>query len=158
MRGLSEVIEGLFDGGWEAEAEDYVKLAYYINTIKKGNKREWSWATTYQLKNPEFSVEDIWKIIEGKALKKTTRDKIQKGRCYVELAKTGIYILKCENVMTDIFKDRSAIGSAVNIIDNSPKGIELNISKEKTKWGTNNTPTRKDTYEIPQEIFDIITR
>lgn len=155
MKKLVEILEGLFDNDkWAEEAKGYTKLAYYINSIKSGYKSKQFDGETYALKTDEFGIEDIWKIIEEKSIKKTTRSKIQKGNCYAELAKTGIFILKCKDFKNNMFKD--AIGPAIRIEGDALSGVSMNISKT-AEWGTKGNPTsRKDTYQIPHEIFDIL--
>ena len=159
MKKLGEILEGLFDGGWDNEAEDYTKLAYYINTIKEADKKETPMRKIYRLKNPEFSIEDIWEIIEEKAIKQTRRKNIQPGKCYAELAKTGIYLLNCENIKNNMFKDAVGPGAKILRLNSSSKDIELDINKGNAEWGTKgDISSIRDTYEIPHEIFDIILR
>lgn len=156
MRKLSEILEGLFDVDWSSGAETYSKFNHYISSIKGGKNQIMHGYDTYSFKPEDFTFEDIEETIKEKVIKKISKKQVREGCCYVDFTKTGMYLLDCRNIQSELW-GKSARGITV-VISNERNHIKLTICKTRDASWSILPDTTRTLYEIPAEMFEIITK
>lgn len=157
MKKLVEILEGLLNNdNWAEEAKGGLKLNYYISSIKGGKTQTMHGYNMYAFKPEDFTFNDIEETIKEKITKKTSKKRVQEGHCYVDFAKTGMYLLDCRKIQEELY-GKSARGITA-VISKDKDQIRLTIGQSSGALWSITPDSRGTVYEIPQEIFDIILR